>query len=98
LGITAYFVIASRNRFASLRISDYVQLTHDGNAGGLRGTDGTRLYMVWTHPAVARPADEAADDPILSFLLQHAERLYMVRLWEVKKKRSRRDRHMGGNW
>jgi serine/threonine protein kinase len=45
VGIAAYFVISSRNRFASLHISDYAQLTHDGNAGDLRGTDGTRLYM-----------------------------------------------------
>ena len=45
LAFVGYLVIASRNRLASLRISDYTQITHDGNAGGLRGTDGTRLYM-----------------------------------------------------
>ena len=45
VGVAAYFVISSRDKFASLRISDYAQLTHAGNARGLRGTDGTRLYM-----------------------------------------------------
>jgi eukaryotic-like serine/threonine-protein kinase len=45
LASAVYLVLASRNRLASLRISDYGRLTHDGNAGNLRGTDGTRLYM-----------------------------------------------------
>jgi serine/threonine protein kinase/Tol biopolymer transport system component len=44
--LVGYFSITSRNRLASLHISDYAQITHDGNAGGVRGTDGTRLYML----------------------------------------------------
>ena len=46
---SVYSVIASRNKFASLRISDYSQITHDGNVGSLRGTDGTRLYLDGLH-------------------------------------------------
>jgi Tol biopolymer transport system component len=41
-----YLVSASRNRFASLRISDYTQITHDGKIEALRGTDGARLYIL----------------------------------------------------
>jgi eukaryotic-like serine/threonine-protein kinase len=44
LALVAYLVIASRNSSASLHISDYTQITHDGQASALRGTDGTRLY------------------------------------------------------
>jgi eukaryotic-like serine/threonine-protein kinase len=43
--LASYSVIADRNRAASLHISEYIQITHDGVAGPLRGTDGARLYM-----------------------------------------------------
>ena len=45
LAIVSYLVMENRNRFASLHISDYAQITHDGQASALCGTDGTRLYM-----------------------------------------------------
>jgi eukaryotic-like serine/threonine-protein kinase len=41
----AYFLIFHRQQTPSLRISDYAQITHDGHAGGIVGTDGTRLYL-----------------------------------------------------
>ena len=31
--------------------------------------------MIRPHPAVTRPADKAVDQPVLSFLLQHSDRL-----------------------
>ncbi|HYK34380.1 winged helix-turn-helix domain-containing protein [Alloacidobacterium sp.] len=40
-----WFEVASRNTAAPLRISDYTQLTHNGRAGEVRGTDGSRLYL-----------------------------------------------------
>jgi eukaryotic-like serine/threonine-protein kinase len=51
LVLFGYLVISSRNRLTSLGVSDYTQITHDGNAGGVRGTDGTRLYMFYGHGA-----------------------------------------------
>jgi eukaryotic-like serine/threonine-protein kinase len=45
LAIGGYFVVADRNRAASLSISNYTQITHDGNTGSLRGTDGVRIYV-----------------------------------------------------
>jgi eukaryotic-like serine/threonine-protein kinase len=47
LALFGYLVISSRNRPTSLGVSDYAQITHDGNANGVRGTDGTRLYMFY---------------------------------------------------
>ena len=41
----AWLEIAKRNTAAPLRISEYTQLTHDGHAGRVRGTDGSRVYM-----------------------------------------------------
>jgi eukaryotic-like serine/threonine-protein kinase len=74
VALTVFFVTASRNRLASLHISNYVQITHDGNAGGLRGTDGTRLYMsrgiygigeVATSGGDVAPVHVALTDPVL---------------------------------
>ena len=45
LALGGYFVLADRNRAASLSISNYTQITHDGNTGSLRGTDGVRMYV-----------------------------------------------------
>jgi eukaryotic-like serine/threonine-protein kinase len=72
LALAGYFVIASRNSLASLRV-DYAQITHDGNAGGLRGTDGTRLYMfrgigigeVAISGGDVAPIQVALSDPVL---------------------------------
>lgn len=44
VAFVTYLLTASRDTFASLHISDYAQITHDGQARALRGTDGTRLY------------------------------------------------------
>ena len=41
----AWFEVGRRNGAAPLRISDYAQLTHNGHAGWVVGTDGTRLYL-----------------------------------------------------
>jgi serine/threonine protein kinase/Tol biopolymer transport system component len=41
----AYFTFISQNRDAHLRVSEYAQLTHDGHAGQVLGTDGSRLYL-----------------------------------------------------
>ena len=45
LTLAAYLVIASRNNVPALRISEYTQITHDGHAKYLKGTDGSRLYF-----------------------------------------------------
>jgi eukaryotic-like serine/threonine-protein kinase len=45
LAAAAYLAIASRNRVPALRISEYIQITHDGRAKQLKGTDGSRLYF-----------------------------------------------------
>ena len=45
LAAVAYLVMASRNSFPALRISQYTQITHDGEAKHLKGTDGSRLYF-----------------------------------------------------
>jgi serine/threonine protein kinase/WD40 repeat protein len=39
----AWFKVANRN--PPLRISEYTQLTHNGHAGFVWGTDGSRLYL-----------------------------------------------------
>jgi eukaryotic-like serine/threonine-protein kinase len=41
----AWFEIENRNAAPPLRITDYTQLTHNGHAGLVMGTDGSRLYM-----------------------------------------------------
>ena len=46
LALAAYLVTASRNNVPALRVSEYAQITHDGHAKYLRGTDGSRLYFV----------------------------------------------------
>jgi Tol biopolymer transport system component len=45
LAAAAYFVIANRNSVPALRISEYIQITHDGHAKVLKGSDGSRLYF-----------------------------------------------------
>jgi serine/threonine protein kinase/Tol biopolymer transport system component len=44
LAAAAYLAIASRNSVPPLRVS-YTQITHDGHAKQLKGTDGSRLYF-----------------------------------------------------
>lgn len=61
LAVVGYFVLPSRNRLASLRISDYSQITHDGNAGSLRGTDGARLYMFRDNYGIGEVAISGGD-------------------------------------
>jgi Tol biopolymer transport system component len=45
LASLAWFRITNRNTATALRISEYTQLTHNGHAGEVRGTDGSRLYL-----------------------------------------------------
>ena len=45
IAVAAYFLIARQNRVGPLRIAEYTQLTHDGHAGEVVGTDGSRLYL-----------------------------------------------------
>ena len=49
LAAAAYLVMASRNNLPALRISQYTQITHDGHAKHLGGTDGSRLYFGQEH-------------------------------------------------
>ena len=44
LAALAYFAIASRNKVTPLRISEYTRITHNGHAGDVAATDGSRLY------------------------------------------------------
>jgi len=41
----AWFEIGNRNPAAPLRIAEYTQLTHNGHAEVVAGTDGSRLYL-----------------------------------------------------
>jgi Tol biopolymer transport system component len=41
----SYLVMFGRGKNESRRISDYTQLTHEGQAGWVAGTDGIRLYI-----------------------------------------------------
>jgi serine/threonine protein kinase len=43
--LVAYFTLSSRNTSAPVRIAEYKQLTHDGHAGDVSGTDGSRLFL-----------------------------------------------------
>jgi eukaryotic-like serine/threonine-protein kinase len=45
LAAAAYLAIASRSSVPVLRVSAYTQITHDGHAKQLKGTDGSRLYF-----------------------------------------------------
>ena len=40
-----WFALGRRNSSPSLRIAEYTQLTHNGHAGQVVGTDGNRLYL-----------------------------------------------------
>jgi eukaryotic-like serine/threonine-protein kinase len=45
LAAMAYFATANRSSGSPLRISEYIQLTHEGHVGRVIGTDGARLYI-----------------------------------------------------
>ena len=45
IAVAAYLVVARQSRVGPLRITEYTQLTHDGHAGYVLGTDGSRLYL-----------------------------------------------------
>jgi Tol biopolymer transport system component len=45
LAAVGWFEIENRNTIPSLRITEYTQLTHNGHAGYVIGTDGSRLYL-----------------------------------------------------
>ena len=48
LAAVIWLEIANRNTTRPLRITEYTQLTHDGHAGYVVGTDGSRLYLTHT--------------------------------------------------
>ncbi len=50
LAASAYFLIPRLESADSPRISKYDQITHDGHAKDLRGTDGSRLYFTRRWP------------------------------------------------
>ncbi len=68
LAAAAYLVMASRNSVPALRVSQYTQITHDGYAKQLKGTDGSRLYFDQDQPQpigqVAISGGEIAPVPV----------------------------------
>ena len=57
LAAVAWFEIANRNAAVPLRISEYTQLTHNGHAGYVVGTDGSRLYLThFINPSIEEVA------------------------------------------
>jgi eukaryotic-like serine/threonine-protein kinase len=64
----AYLVMASRKSVPALRVSQYTQITHDGDAKLLKGTDGSRLYFDQDQPQpigqVAISGGEIAPVPV----------------------------------
>jgi eukaryotic-like serine/threonine-protein kinase len=68
LAAATYLVMASRNSVPALRISAYTQITHDGHAKLLKGTDGSRLYFDQDQPQpigqVAISGGEIAPVPV----------------------------------
>jgi serine/threonine protein kinase/Tol biopolymer transport system component len=45
LAALSYLAIAIQNKITPLRISEYTQITHNGHAGDVVATDGSRLYL-----------------------------------------------------
>jgi hypothetical protein len=45
LALVAYLVLSSRGGSAPVRIAEYTQITHDGHAGEVAATDGSRLFL-----------------------------------------------------
>src|SRR5271156_2908085 len=68
LAAAAYLVIANRNSVPALRVSEYIQITRDGHAKQLKGTDGSRLYFDQDQPQpigqVAVSGGEIAPVPV----------------------------------
>src|ERR1700722_7559689 len=68
LAAATYLVMASRKSVPALRISAYTQITHDGHAKLLKGTDGSRLYFDQDQPQpigqVAISGGEIAPVPV----------------------------------
>ena len=68
LAAAASLVVASRNSLPPLRVSAYTQITHDGHAKQLKGTDGSRLYFDQDQPQpigqVAISGGEIAPVPV----------------------------------
>jgi eukaryotic-like serine/threonine-protein kinase len=68
LAAAAYLVMARQNNVPELRVSQYTQITHDGYAKQLKGTDGNRLYFDQDQPQpigqVAISGGEIAPVPV----------------------------------
>jgi serine/threonine protein kinase/Tol biopolymer transport system component len=56
LAAAAWFAVANRKSGPPLRISEYTQLTHNGIAGYVAGSDGSRLYLT----QLGGPIDQVA--------------------------------------
>lgn len=57
----AYLVLTKLNRVAALRISNYVQITHDGHIGAVQGTDGSRIYFIRKHYGIGEVATSGGE-------------------------------------
>ena len=70
LAALAYLAIASRNRVTPLRISEYARITHNGHAGDVAATDGSRLYLQ-TYPefSIEQVAASGGEIEPVSFVL-----------------------------
>ena len=73
LAAAAWFEIA-RNAAVPLRILEYTQLTHNGHAGYVFGTDGSRLYLIhFNAPSIEEVAISGGEiEPIPSIKLPNA--------------------------
>jgi DNA-binding winged helix-turn-helix (wHTH) protein/Tol biopolymer transport system component len=54
-----YWLVARANRSATLRVSNYFQITRDGRDKYLAGTDGSRLYFTQRSPHLAAQVGES---------------------------------------
>ncbi len=60
IAAVAWYEIENRNTAPPLRISEYTQLTHNGHAGLVMGTDGSRLYLTDLFSSFTRLLSPAA--------------------------------------
>ena len=56
LAAVTWFGIENRNSGPPLRVSEYTQLTHNGHAGIVVGTDGSRLYLTYVGGSIDQVA------------------------------------------
>jgi eukaryotic-like serine/threonine-protein kinase len=76
-GVAALLIVLAaiyaytRRPLPVLKITEYVQITHDGHSGEVRGTDGSRLYLQRdsTHPIGQVAISGGEIEPVLSVTL-----------------------------